>query len=113
MEFLEIAHVELYCKGETVIEGGRRPEVLCVFWEGVCSENGSDTVWYAGDWTGPAVLQPDLQLAATGGNKGEGQEEIIAISEEGVKVSFLFQSICKFRYGTNSVCCTGHYFAND
>jgi hypothetical protein len=85
MEFLEIAHVELYCKGETVIEGGRRSEVLCVFWEGACSEEGADTVWYAGDWTGPAVLQPDLHHAAAGSN--QELEDIVAISEEGVKVS--------------------------
>jgi hypothetical protein len=93
MEFLEIAHVELYCKGETVIEGGRRSEILCVFWEGACSEKGADTVWYAGDWTGPAVLQPDLQhAAAAGSNDTQELEDIVAISEEGVKVSHFVRS---------------------
>eukprot|EP00980_Cylindrotheca_fusiformis_P029433 scaffold23476_cov125-Cylindrotheca_fusiformis.AAC.1 len=85
MEFLEIAHVELHCKGETVIEGSRRSEVLCVFWEGACAELGADTVWYAGDWTGPRVLQPDLQLAASE-DKEHGIGDIVAISDEGVKV---------------------------
>lgn len=94
MEFLEIAHVEMYCKGETVIQGSRRPEILCVFWEGTCTEIGAATVWHAGDWTGPASLQPDLNLAATGTNTK--LEDIVAISEEGVKViTLLMKDVLK------------------
>jgi hypothetical protein len=96
MEFLEIAHVELYCKDETVIEGSRRSEVLCVFWEGACSEKGADTVWYAGDWTGPAVLQPEQKHASDRSNQEQELEDIVAISEEGVKVSHFV------RYRSNS-----------
>lgn len=83
MEFLEIAHVEMYCRGETVIRGSRRPETLCVFWEGTCSEKGkSETVWYAGDWSGPAPLQVEEH----GRSEGNGLDDIVAISDEGVKV---------------------------
>ena len=86
MEFLEIAQVQMYCKDEIVIEGRRRSEILCVFWEGTCSEKGSRTVWHAGDWTGPESLQPDLHLAANDNSEDDPLEDIIAISEEGVKV---------------------------
>ena len=96
MEFLEIAHVEMYCQGEVVIEGNRRSESLCVFWEGVCAEKIGDTVWYAGDWTGPPPFETDLTLhsettIATTGERSmhsrRSVDDIIAISEEGVKVS--------------------------
>ena len=105
MEFLEIAHVEMYCAGEVVIEGCRRPDVLCVFWEGTCverddrEENGKkdeedsdddapqSTIWHAGDWTGPVSLQPDTsRCSQPSGAKGN---DIIAISEEGVKVCLM------------------------
>ncbi|CAJ1962955.1 unnamed protein product [Cylindrotheca closterium] len=91
MEFLEIAHVEMYCQGEVVIEGNRRSESLCVFWEGVCSEKVGDTVWYAGDWTGPPPFETDQPLHSHQAEKSVHHrrsfvDDIVAISEEGVKV---------------------------
>jgi hypothetical protein len=98
MEFLEIANVEMYCAGEVVIQGPRRPKVLCVFWEGTCVERssgegdgrsdfgiGGPTVWHAGDWTAPVSLQPDINRSAQS-VPGEAPKDIIAISKEGVKV---------------------------
>jgi len=100
MEVLEIAQIEMYSAGEVVVEGSRRPEKLCVFWEGTCMERDQEhaaelskphhakkhlAIWYAGDWTGPISLQPDANLAADG-NK---QNDIIAMSTEGVKVIVL------------------------
>jgi hypothetical protein len=98
MEILEIAAVELFCDGEVVIDGPRRPDVLCVFWEGTCTErihaNGQTdesitlrppTVWHAGDWTGPLCLQPDVARSARV-VPGEQPRDIVAISKEGVKV---------------------------
>jgi hypothetical protein len=38
MEVLEIAQVEMFCQDEVVIPGERRPELLCVVWEGTCVE---------------------------------------------------------------------------
>lgn len=38
MEVLEIAQVEMFCANEIVISATRRPEVLCVVWEGTCVE---------------------------------------------------------------------------
>jgi hypothetical protein len=95
MEILEIAHVEMYCAGEVVVQGPRRPEVLCVFWEGACVERSQDnedsgiddpTVWHAGDWTSPVSLQPDIGRSAYAA-QGDRKRDIVAISEEGVKVS--------------------------
>lgn len=38
MEVLEIAHVELFCADEVVVSAVKRPEVLCVVWEGTLVE---------------------------------------------------------------------------
>ena len=38
MEVLEIAHVELFCAGEVVIPAHKRPDFLCVVWEGTLVE---------------------------------------------------------------------------
>lgn len=99
MEILEIAHVEVHKQGDIVISGDRRPEVLCVFWEGTCisqpphGDTGEDTeghsnVWHAGDWTGPVSLQPDITKSAHV-TSGEKPWDIVALSEEGVKVIVL------------------------
>jgi hypothetical protein len=97
MEVLEIAQVEVYRAGEVVVEGPRRSHVLCVFWEGTCTETSDDMkpsdadaetgpiVWHAGDWTGPVSLQPDIVRCGS----GERASEIVAISKEGVKVIVL------------------------
>jgi hypothetical protein len=94
MEILEITQVEVYCAGEVVLERQRRPHVLCVFWEGACTESSDSVepsdadaetepiVWHAGDWTGPVSLQPDIARAGS----GEKARDIVAISKEGVKV---------------------------
>jgi hypothetical protein len=42
MEVLEIAHVELFCADEIVIAADKRPEVLCVVWEGTLVERDCD-----------------------------------------------------------------------
>ena len=46
------------------------------------------TVWHAGDWTGPVSLQPDEERAAEFVD-GEGQNDVVALSSEGVKVIML------------------------
>ena len=38
MEVLEIANVELFCADEVVIQASKRPEILCVVWEGTLVE---------------------------------------------------------------------------
>ena len=114
MEVLEIAHVELFCADEVVIPASKRPEVLCVVWEGTlvernCEEketnlmessSNSDissdmevsvgrrdilTVWHAGDWTGPLALQPDFDRSAEK-SSFERPRDVVAVSREGVKV---------------------------
>lgn len=89
MEFLEIAHVKMYCQGEVVIESSQRSELLCVFWEGVCASKVGGTIWYAGDWTGPPPFETEqpLQAAANTEHHDHSIDDVIAISEEGVKVS--------------------------
>lgn len=100
MEVLEIAQVSVCCAGEVVVEGPRRPEMLCVVWEGALKEreyksnpseswpendNSGSTIWYAGDWTGPVSLQPDVILSAHQ-HPGERLKDIVAMSAEGAKV---------------------------
>jgi hypothetical protein len=101
MEVLEIANVELFCSGQVVLQGSRRPDFLCVFWEGACREranattndcSGTDnmdhppTVWHAGDWTCPLSLQPDLERSVRVVPGEQHPRDIIAVSKEGVKV---------------------------
>lgn len=96
MELLETARVDAYRQNDVIIHGSRRSHVLCVVWEGTCSEKltigaaKSDTmdpplsVWYAGDWTGPLSLQPDRVLS--GESPTSANHDVVAISYEGVKV---------------------------
>ena len=42
MEVLEIAHVELFCADEVVVSAAKRPELLCVVWEGTLVERASE-----------------------------------------------------------------------
>lgn len=109
MEVLETARVDAYCKGEIVVPASRRHKLLCVIWEGTCIERNKkfeklqlgeslalidedmekstdqcDAVWHAGDWTGPTVLQPEKRLS--GESDSADQNDIVAISVEGVKV---------------------------
>jgi hypothetical protein len=92
MEVLEIAQVEIFRAGDVVLKGKKRSEVLCVFWEGVCIERiesdededeEDQNIWFAGDWAGPKSLQPEASNTAT------QARDVIAISEEGVKVIIL------------------------
>ncbi|KAL3945143.1 MAG: hypothetical protein SGBAC_000746 [Bacillariaceae sp.] len=110
MEVLETARVEVFAAQERIIEAERRRSILCVVWEGTCVEKNAGemsltgipegesdvdndvenegkemaTVWHAGDWTGPIVLQPDKRLS------GESERcmthDIVALSSQGVKV---------------------------
>jgi glyoxylase-like metal-dependent hydrolase (beta-lactamase superfamily II) len=48
----------------------------------------SNAVWYAGDWTGPRTLQPDKN--SSGESDRSKTHDIVAISQEGVKVSPCF-----------------------
>jgi hypothetical protein len=104
MEVLEIASVELFCAGQVVLEGLRRSDFLCVFWEGACRErtpatnsdrmedeilNHPPTVWHAGDWTCPLSLQPDPERCVRIVPGERQPRDIIAVSEEGVKVILL------------------------
>jgi len=108
MEVLETARVDAYAKNDIIVPASRRKSVLCVVWEGICSErktqcgferrtsNGSvdiaseesngppKVVWYAGDWTGPIALQPERKLS--GESKTSSDHDIIALSKEGAKV---------------------------
>ncbi len=94
MDILEIAQVEVYSSGKIVLEGIRRTEYLCVFWEGTCitkqafDANKITTVWHAGDWTGPVSLQPDIDRSALAIDD-EVLPDIVALSDEGVKVILL------------------------
>ena len=51
-------------------------------------KNRSEAVWHAGDWTGPRSLQPEKRLS--GESSLSETHDIVAMSQEGVKVSFLF-----------------------
>lgn len=95
MELLETARVDAYSQGDVIIPASRRNQVLCVVWEGTCSEKlatdetnaATDPtlgVWHAGDWSGPAALQPDRKL--NGESKTSATHDIVAVSYEGVKV---------------------------
>jgi len=97
MEVLETARVVAYCCNETVLSATRRSKYLVVVWEGTCMERErtdsagssfnschSDAVWYAGDWTGPRILQPEKRLS--GDSSTSRTHDIVAMSAEGVKV---------------------------
>lgn len=106
MEVLETAKVDAYCMNDVIIPASRRGNVLCVVWEGTCSErislrklsmntgrsaalleeeqNLDLAVWHAGDWTGPLALQPDRHLS--GESKTSSDHDVVAISSVGVKV---------------------------
>ena len=107
MEVLETARVVAYCCNETVLSADRRSNNLVVVWEGTCMErennarssfNSSDegkggkAVWYAGDWTGPRILQPEKRLS--GDSSSSKTHDIVAMSAEGVKVRYMSTS-CK------------------
>ena len=100
-----MAQVETFEKNEIVLSCNRRNEVLCVIWEGKCMnvERASDydmasnetkkdqqqpTFWHAGDWTGPKILQPEVSLSGECCMNGNSkcQKDIVAVSEQGVKV---------------------------
>lgn len=96
MELLETARVDAYRNNEVIIPAARRGKLLCVVWEGTCTESFDHTtsstdeidstlaVWYAGDWTGPIVLQPNRSLS--GESTNSSSHNIVAVSSEGVKV---------------------------
>jgi len=101
MEVLETARVVAYCCDEVVLAADRRNEYLVVVWEGACVERetkrqttlsssmtddgkGGNAVWYAGDWTGPRVLQPEKRFS--GDSSSSVTHDVVAMSAEGVKV---------------------------
>jgi hypothetical protein len=120
MEVLETARVDAYCKDEIIVPAHRRNKLLCVVWEGTCVEREKGkfsgiggrspspliplrgvnlqvsglAFWHAGDWTGPIALQPDKRLS--GASKHGHTHDIVAMSQEGVKVSLyqLFSTCC-------------------
>lgn len=108
MEVLETARVDAFCPNEVVVSASRRKEVLCVVWEGTCTERPtasssirrsieentveefesithSKAVWHAGDWTGPISLQPEKHLS--GESVLSKTHDVVAMSQQGVKVS--------------------------
>lgn len=105
MEVLETARVVAYCCDDVVLAADRRNDYLVVVWEGACVERetsrqrslrslsslgsddgkGGSAVWYAGDWTGPRVLQPEKRLS--GDSSRSVTHDVVAMSAEGVKVS--------------------------
>ena len=111
MEVLETAKVDAYSMLDVVVPASRRSHLLCLVWEGTCSElearkgkasrrtskglnpidedeeqrlDGEPSVWHAGDWTGPIALQPDTRLS--GESDCSDTHDVVAISPEGVKV---------------------------
>jgi hypothetical protein len=107
MELLETARVDAFKQHDIIVPASRRSQVLCVVWEGTCSEVIDDTlgvspvspkldkgsksketakaaVWHAGDWTGPIALQPDRRLS--GESMTSKTHDIVSVSFEGVKV---------------------------
>ena len=96
MEVLEAARVVAFCYNEIVLQASRRSKYLVVVWEGTCMESESTNsnvsrvegktkaVWYAGDWTGPRILQPERRLSGDGSSGHT--HDIVAMSAEGVKV---------------------------
>ena len=106
MELLETAKVDAYGRNEVIVHAARRSAVLCVVWEGTCSERPvthavnaqksaidaamedtlgpAKTIWHAGDWTGPVALQPESRLS--GESRTSVDHDIIAVSKEGAKV---------------------------
>ena len=54
--------------------------------EQVVNEDEEAVVWHAGDWTGPVSLQPDITHSAEHLVEGDRLNDIVAVSEEGVKV---------------------------
>jgi hypothetical protein len=108
MEVLETAKVDAYMPNGVIIPASKRGKVLCVVWEGTCSEKlaqapfqkrssagsldiiGEDSaglpkaIWHAGDWTAPIALQPDRNLS--GDSKTSRSHDVVAISKEGAKV---------------------------
>ena len=107
MEVLETARVVAYCCDEVVLAARRRKDYLVVVWEGACIERETNwqgqqavndgkagkAVWYAGDWTGPRVLQPEKRLS--GESARSGTHDIVAMSAEGVKVRSLIFLCCE------------------
>ncbi len=108
MDVLEMAQVETFEKNEIVLSCSRRNDVLCVIWEGKCmnverasnhdmasneteKDHQQPTFWHAGDWTGPQILQPEVSLSGESCNNGDSkrQKDIVAVSEQGVKVRML------------------------
>jgi hypothetical protein len=96
MEVLEVASIDVFSVGEVVIPARKRHDFLCVVWEGTCIERMEDditaddndlvaAVWHAGDWSGPVILQPSTNNGA-GRNATEHVRDVIALSNQGVKV---------------------------
>ena len=97
MEILEIANVHVFCDGDVVLNGSRRPDFLVVIWEGTCMECRHDcnddiehapVIWHAGDWMGPLSLQPDASRSSTS-DPSNKPRDIFAVSKEGTKAIFL------------------------
>jgi hypothetical protein len=97
MEVLETARVDAYAKDAIVVPASKRSQMLCVIWEGACTEQAvskagplgaideeSVAVWHAGDWTGPISLQPERRLS--GESRTSASHDIVALSNVGVKV---------------------------
>jgi hypothetical protein len=97
MEVLETARVDAYSMNSIVVPASKRNQILCVVWEGTCSEQvsgssgplvsiqeESGTIWHAGDWTGPISLQPERRLS--GESPTSPTHDIVALSSVGVKV---------------------------
>jgi hypothetical protein len=109
MEVLETARVDAYSMNDIIVPASRRSHLLCVVWEGTCSERKASkanvrrtsgkslnaiseseepgpptAIWHAGDWTGPVSLQPERRLS--GDSDTSNDHDVVAVSSEGVKV---------------------------
>lgn len=118
MDVLEIARVAAFSCNDIVLPATQRSNFLVVVWEGTCMEReGVDNcrqrhslrssitscissddvkgraVWYAGDWTGPRILQPEKRLS--GDSSSSRSHDVVAMSAEGVKVCNMFPIAAK------------------
>lgn len=93
MEVLEVASIDVFDVGEVVVPARKRNDLLSIVWEGACIERIDDddeddcpaSVWHAGDWSGPVILQPSIDNAAMC-NSCHSHRDLIALSQQGVKV---------------------------
>lgn len=77
LEVLEIAHVELFCADEVVIPAEKRPEVLCVVWEGTLVER--DTSEGVAGLLVEAASENDSDVSSEMEDSKHGQKDTVTV----------------------------------